>query len=266
MARVRRLLSLAGRVKAALRRGVAGPQADRGWDASIDPFIHHRHQAIAALSQGVAATYGYDIPGDIAEFGTMSGETAAGLARAIGGCDRFLGTAVRIAGLPLKQLHLFDSFAGLPAGENPVDAASPHVQRGVWSAGSLVGISAEQLAAKLKPLIAPERVHIYAGWFSETIPHIPPDTRFALVHVDSDLYASAMDVLSGLFERRMISHGALIYFDDWNCNVASNEFGERRAWRECVARYKIEHSDEGSYGIFARRFTVHSYSVPGDPS
>ena len=71
-----------------------------------------------------------------------------------------------------------------------------------------------------------------------------------------------MDALTGLFGRGLVSNGALIYFDDRNCNGASGDFGERRAWRECAAYFEIDHSDEGSYGIFARRFTLHSYRTP----
>ena len=120
-----------------------------------DPFHYHREKVIVALSEGVAAAYGYDIARDIAEFGTMTGETAAGFARAMAGCDRFLGYAEALAGRPARQLHLFDSFAGLPAADNAVDLASPHVRQGVWSAGTCIGISADQLAEKLAPSSSP---------------------------------------------------------------------------------------------------------------
>jgi len=38
----------------------------------------------------------------------------------------------------------------------------------------------------------------------------------------------------------------------------SPEFGDRRAWRECVEKYHIDFSDDGSYRIFARRFFIHN--------
>lgn len=239
----------------------AAMAAASGWNAELDPFVYHRHQAVRALSEGVVAAYGYAIRGDIAEFGTMTGETAAGLAVAIAGCDRYLGYAVQMSGAPLKQLYLFDSFAGLPVAEHASDVASPHVRDGVWSPGACIGIGPEELARKVTAHIPAQRVRILPGWFKDTVPQLPAEVRFALVHVDSDLYASAMDALDGLFGRGLIAEGALIYFDDWNCNRASNEFGERRAWRECVERYSIVFSDEGNYGIFARRFTVHSYQA-----
>lgn len=236
---------------------------DTPQDRDSDPFLYHRREAIRALAEGVAAVYGYDIEGDIAEFGTMTGETAAGVAHAMANCDNHLGDALMRYGSPPRALHLFDSFAGLPTAEHPADADAPHVRDGVWSAGSCTGISPAELAQKVTAHLPADRVRILAGWFKDTVPQLPDDTRYALVHVDSDLYVSAMDALDGLFSRKLIAEGALIYFDDWNCNRASNERGERRAWRDCVERYRIVFSDEGSYGIFAHRFTVHSYLAGG---
>jgi hypothetical protein len=235
------------------RRGGAG------WSGEGDPLVYHRMCVISALSEGVAAIYGYDIEGHVAEFGTMTGETAAGLARAIANCDRDLGYAQQLFQSKTRELHLFDSFAGLPPAEHPLDMAAPHVQDGAWAAGSCRGISAEELAKKVAAHIPEKRVRVLSGWFRDTVPQIAEGTTYALIHIDSDLYASALDALDGLFGRCLVARGALIYFDDWNCNRASPDLGERRAWRECTEKYGIAFSDEGGYGLFARRFTVHDY-------
>lgn len=227
--------------------------------AGASPFDRHRQDAIRALSDGVAAVYGYDIEGDIAEFGTMTGQTAAGLARAISECDIHLGYALDRYGTAPRRLHLFDSFAGLPVADHIVDSSAPHVRDGVWSAGSCTGVSPSELRKMVTASLPDDRVSIFEGWFKDTVPALSHGTCYGLVHVDSDLYASAADVLNGLFSRAMIAEGAMVYFDDWNCNRASNSFGERRAWRECVDRFGVSFSDEGSYGIFAHRFTIHTY-------
>ena len=233
------------------------------WSGIGHPFAHHRLAVISALAEGVAAIYGYDVPGDIAEFGTMSGETATGLSHAIAACDEYMNYASVVYGHAPRELFLLDSFVGLPAVQNTsIDGQSPHVRDGVWSSGSLVGISVEELVAKVTQHMPVERVHVLPGWFSDTVPTIPDSRRFALLHIDSDLYQSAMDVLDSLLSRGMISNGAYVYFDDWNCNGANPEFGERRAWRECVERYNIRFSDLGIYGIFAQRFVIHSYDAP----
>jgi hypothetical protein len=230
------------------------------WGSERDPFELHGVAATEALAQGVAAVYGYDVAGDIAEFGTMSGRTAAGLARSIASCDKHLRNASELYGHAPRKLVLFDSFVGLPeVGKESVDGQSPHVMNGVWSKGSLKGVSQQELATMIAPYLPRDRFEIHSGWFADTVPALGSDRRFSLVHVDSDLYQSAIDVLKNLFSRGLVSRGAYIYFDDWNCNRADPNLGERRAWRECVEEYGIEYSDLGIYGVFAQRFIVHSY-------
>jgi O-methyltransferase len=69
-----------------------------------------------------------------------------------------------------------------------------------------------------------------------------------------------MDALVPLFERNQISEGAIILFDDWNCNHASNKFGERKAWySDLRTRFFIQFSDEGSYGVAGHKFIIHNY-------
>jgi O-methyltransferase len=236
------------------------------WDGIGDPFDFHRRAAIGALSEGVAAVYGFDVEGLIAEFGTMTGETANGLAQAIASCDKHMAHAVKVYHHEPRKLYLFDSFTGLPeSAAGSVDAKSPHVRDEVWTAGACHGISAEELADRICQHIPRDRFEIKSGWFSDTVPQLPTDLRFALIHIDSDLYSSAMDILDNLFSRGAIAKGAYLFFDDWNCNRADPAFGERRAWSECVAKFGIEYSDEGGYGIFARRFVVHSYRGNPDP-
>jgi len=96
---------------------------------------------------------------------------------------------------------------------------------------------------------------------------VPDRTRFALIHVDCDLYQSTLDVLVHVFSRGMVSEGAALFFDDWNCNRASRVLGEQRAWAEVVERFRIEYSDSGEYGITGRKFLVHAYRAePAPPS
>lgn len=75
------------------------------------------------------------------------------------------------------------------------------------------------------------------------------NSPIALVRVDGDLCESAMDALDPVFGSGLISNGALICFDDFNCNRADPSFGERKAWSDLVNKYHIEYSDQGSYGI-----------------
>lgn len=218
-----------------------------------------QRQVFETLYLSVQYVYGMQVEGDIVEFGTMSGDTAAVLAEAIAACDRLLAPRYGpIHGAP-KTLWLFDSFAGLPEPQAEPDRTAPHVVAGVWTAASCKGISPESLALRLSEHLPACQFRIIEGWYADTVTQLPDHTRFACIHVDCDLYASTLDALAPLFARGQVADGAVILFDDWNCNKASPLYGERKAWEELVARHRICFSDEGRYGMASRRFIVHSY-------
>ena len=199
------------------------------------------------LTLSVEYVHGAGVGGDVAEFGTMTGKTAIALAQAVA---QFDGS---------KKLLLFDSFEGLPDTQSEVDKVSPHVRSGVWSSGTCRGVTSNQLRNMCQKHLPPSRIDIYEGWFSDTLATLPAETRLALLHVDSDLYQSAVDVLHHCFARQMISRGAAIHFDDWDCNQADPRFGERKAWAEIVEQFAVEYTDCGQYGWGSRKFIVHSY-------
>lgn len=77
-----------------------------------------------------------------------------------------------------------------------------------------------------------------------------------IVNIDSDLYASAKDVL-GIIEPKL-QQGTILLMDDWNCFCASNSHGERRALAEFLkenVRYEVE--DYCRYSHAGRAFIVH---------
>ena len=202
-----------------------------------------------SLIMGVQYVVGAAVEGDIVEFGTHSGRTA-----------RMISMAMKHYQTE-KSLHLFDSFEGMPESQNPVDLDNAHVKSGVWGKGQLRGISPEELRKGCAKFIKPEAIKIYKGWFSDTLSKIPRGTRFGMIHVDSDLYSSAFEVLDYLFRTGAVSEGALLFFDDWNCNRASNNHGERKAWKEIIDLYAVSCEDMGGYGWAAHKFVVHSYSA-----
>lgn len=209
------------------------------------------HQAIAdALLFAMEYVWGAAVEGHVVEFGTMTGRTANVLAAAM--------TSFRHQ----RELHLFDSFEGMPEATSQLDKASFHVKAGVWSAGTLQGIGPSALRAKCRRYLPDDRIFIHEGWFKDTIKKLPDGKKFGLIHVDSDLYQSTIDVLDPLFGRHMVSEGAALLFDDWNCNRASKQLGERRAWKELAEKYRVDYSDGGDYGWAGHRFTVHSYVAP----
>jgi hypothetical protein len=162
-------------------------------------------------------------------------------------------------GAELRPLHLFDSFSGLPAATAKIDQVSPHVASGLWGEGRCRGVNQQELMASCAKFLPREKIHIYTGWFKDTLEKLPSSVRFAFLHIDSDLYQSAFDVLDHCFSKKRFEEGAMLFFDDWNCNKSSPELGERKAWAEMVLKYAVVFSDVGEYGVFGRKFVVHSY-------
>jgi predicted O-methyltransferase YrrM len=136
-------------------------------------------------------------PGDLAELGVWRGGSAKVIA---GAC-------------PGKPLHLFDTFSG-----NPADEALAGVhRRGEWAADR----------AEVEAFLAGHRVRLHAGLFPGTAAGLG-ESRFALVHVDADLYESTRDALE-FFWPRLVPGGVMV-FDDlgWkNCPGVDKALHER---------------------------------------
>ncbi|MEG4392872.1 TylF/MycF/NovP-related O-methyltransferase [Microcoleus sp. BROC3] len=211
-----------------------------------------------ALALGVMYVCGADVEGDIAEFGTKAGKTSKIIASAISNIAKlypYIDSAKR------KKLHLFDSFQGLPKSVSPIDQESPHVIGGTWGSGACKGGSKQQLLDICKDYLTENRILIYEGWFKDTLDRIPADTKFSMLHIDCDLYLSALEVLEACFAKGFVQEGTAIFFDDWNCNRGSPVWGERRAWSEIVEKFIVKFSDEGSYSWHGKKFIVHSYKI-----
>jgi len=223
----------------------------------LDERSKYRIEVHKKLALGVDYVFSADVKGDIAEFGTMTGATAATIARemALASARYFRSDSQAKE----RRLFLFDSFEGLPEAVSPVDAQAPHVKSGIWSAGTCKGISKEHLARRCTRFLPKDRVVIYDGWFKDMLPRLPTDASFAMLHIDCDLYQSTIEVLDYCFSEEIIQDGAAFFFDDWNSNRASPEFGERKAWAEAIGKYSIKYSDSGEYGSSGRKFIVHEY-------
>jgi hypothetical protein len=86
------------------------------------------------------------------------------------------------------KFYLFDSFEGLPE---------------YWYAKKDIG---HRKAARI-PTFPDPRIEIVQGWFKDTL---PLDDVLGFVHIDSDLYSSAKEVLAGI----NVIPGTIILFDE----------------------------------------------------
>ena len=143
--------------------------------------------------------------GLIAEFGVATGRTANHIARL----------------LPHKIVHGFDSFEGLP------EDWTSRMPRGFFKRDAL-------------PLVR-QNVELHVGWFDATLPEFKTqhgDTPLQLLHIDSDLYSSAVTILTTL--KKNIVPGTVIVFDEY-FNYPGWQLDEFRAWQEFVAKNAIKY-------------------------
>jgi len=143
--------------------------------------------------------------GMVAEFGVATARTANHIARL----------------LPHKIVHGFDSFEGLP------EDWTSRMPQGFFRRDAL-------------PLVR-RNVELHVGWFDATLPEFKAqhgDTPLQLLHIDSDLYSSAVTILNTL--RHNIVPGTVIIFDEY-INYPGWELDEFRAWQEHCAKYGVKY-------------------------
>lgn len=211
------------------------------------------------IAKSVSYVYVSSVEGDIAEFGTCSGFSSSLLAHSIQYYSKVLKKHNEAHNLENRCLHLFDSFQGFPRATHQTDLDSPHVVSGAWGEGTAKGLNADQLDSLCSHFIGNKRVKIFEGWYKNTLSTIPNETKYALLHMDCDLYESTFDVLEYLLSHNMVSEGAQILFDNWFSNHASKHYGEQKAWNDINSKFQIEYTNLGMYGCVGNRFIIHQY-------
>ena len=143
--------------------------------------------------------------GLIAEFGVATGRTINHIARL----------------KPKDIIHGFDSFEGLPED---------------WTSRMPKGFFRRTAVPKVR-----ENVELHVGWFDITLPGFKAkygDTPLQLLHIDSDLYSSAVTILDTLKDN--IVPGTVIIFDEY-INYPGWELDEFKAWQEHCKMYGREY-------------------------
>ena len=115
------------------------------------------------------------------------------------------GSAMMLAAAdPARHLHLFDTFTGHPAVWHRA-----HDRPGSHSPGSLGDTSVVEVAQRLTGMGA--QVELYPGTFPLSFKDCIED-RFAVVHIDVDLWASAKAGLA-IFGEALVPGGILVMDD-----------------------------------------------------
>ncbi len=159
------------------------------------------------------ASHCAELEGDFAECGVYRGGTA-----------RLLSEVIESRGCE-KELHLFDSFEGIPeSADKSMDGLE---------GGELSDTSEDEVRAYLK---AYPWVRFHTGWIPETFDESVESKRFSFVHIDVDIYQSTYDCMEFFYPR--LVKGGIILCDDYGllafktaARAAIDEFLESRPER-----------------------------------
>jgi O-methyltransferase len=146
------------------------------------------------------------VPGAFAECGVFSGGTAHLLALVLAG-EKAEG----------RPLHLFDTFSGMP------ELAEP--SRDYHRPGDFSGTSVEAVRARL----AYPTSRFHPGVMPDTFSEVAGVEPYAFVHVDVDIYDSALECCRWFWPR--MAKGGVMVFDDYGF------YPYRRAARAAVDAY-----------------------------
>ncbi len=155
------------------------------------------------------------VEGDYAEFGVFKGG----------------GTELIAKINPEKVIHCIDSFEGLPA---PVDVDKHNAgdfNQNMDDVQNMVNYFGEHHP----------NVIVYKG-FSPAVFAALPDTPFAFVHIDVDMYTSVMDACEFFYPK--MSKGGIMLFDDYKWNTTP---GAEKAIHEYFADKQPEIAEELKY-------------------
>jgi tetratricopeptide (TPR) repeat protein len=244
--------------------------ADQTYDLTKQCFVHlEPERGKAVYREAFLRAYEYlaaaGLVGEVLEFGVLGGFTAR------------LQCEIMRDLMLFKQIHLFDSFEGLPDYTSAVDRDSYDIGvRNIWADPMrfpddfvnhhLGGPVDVHIFKRLCELVSPDRVHIYRGFFSETLSSMPA-IKASLIHIDCDLYQSTREVFAALYEKDVLQDGCVIMFDDFNCFRANPNFGERRAFREFLeGQERFGATPFFTYGFNGAAFFLYDLTLGLDKS
>ena len=186
--------------------------------------------------------------GDYFEFGVFQG--------------RSLVTAYKINAqlqAPPRHFYAFDSFAGLPH----LSADDTLEDYSVFREGQFAVPKAD-VAQNLANHGVPEgSVTLIEGFYDTSLSDpataaIVGEARSALVHIDCDLYSSAVPCLN-FVETRLVD-GAILMFDDWFCYRGRPDQGVHRAFDEWAATAPLTFTEYAKYSWSGIMFICNTKS------
>ena len=148
------------------------------------------------------------------------------------------------------KFYAFDSFQGLPQTKIEED--------GIFETGSFFTSEVDfKKIVKKKTNLILEQKYIIKGFYSKSLTKELQSKmpKVGVVHIDVDLYTSAIEVLE--FIKPLMVVGTVLLFDDWYCFPPGSNKGEVKAVNEFMKEhpsFKIE--EWKAYSTFGKSFFV----------
>lgn len=189
-----------------------------------------------------------DVQGDFADFGIAQGTSTQALAYALAH-----GSKAYPKQTP-RMLCMFDSFKGYPELKDPADFGIQNTSQFQRTNYAKTKPSADAMADLIGSIFDKSQIVTYAGWFEDTLRDIPPERKFAVVNLDGTLYSSNFTVLSHLFQHGHFSDGCHLLIGGY---LGPKNIGARKAWLDCVEKYKPEFTEVGFFGASHWHCVIH---------
>lgn len=175
----------------------------------------------------------YEVPGDFVELGCHTGQSAVLIKKVIDHYDK------------TRQLHVFDSFEGLPE-VKPEDGNTKYAK-------GMLKTTLESLLSNFKQVgLEPPVMHV--GWFNDTLPTELPE-KLAFAHLDGDLYDSILVSLENVYPR--LSKGAVCLIDDYCDPVVYDGWNEAPGVKRACDEYLSDKPEDMSV-LYAADYS-HGY-------
>jgi O-methyltransferase len=199
---------------AAVKKKAASPRRGKVHEKQLIQRVKRRTmttpEKLYGLIQATRYISAHDIPGAVVECGVWRG-----------GSMQTVAYTLLEAGESERDLHLFDTFEGMP--ENPSDI-DRRTFAGGETAAELLAVSDrsakiwayapfEDVHAAMDETGYPtERIHYHRGLVEETVPGEAPE-RISILRLDTDWYESTRHELEHLYDR--LSPGGVLIIDDY---------------------------------------------------
>jgi O-methyltransferase len=201
---------------------------------AVRPWTMTGADKIYALIQAVRYVARHEVPGDVVECGVWRGGSMQAVARTL-----------LAAGDTSRDLHLFDTYEGMPppsdrdvrrsddrTADELLAAESPEESK-VWAVATLDDVK-DGFSRVPYPA---DRVHFVKGKVEDTIPTHAPE-RISILRLDTDWYESTRHELEHLYPR--LSPGGVLLLDDYGywegAREAVDEFLEQSGERLLLMR------------------------------